>query len=255
MPVAQALSGMMSLTGEPGGEPVRVGNPSIDLGAAAYGAIGVLSSILKLQKTGRGSFIEVPLLDMSVYWNGYWLTYFAITGNMPEHLGSGHLGYSPHKAFKSRDGKYIFIATLSDSQWDKLRSLLEIKLGDDYDKMNYRIKHRSIVENEVGRAVAKLELDQAIRLLSKDVPCARVNTVSDVYHDPELNQRKVIAQTNFKDNKKVGIVLPPVGLSNRTSIGEAELKLPKVGEDTYGILNSLGYTKAQIKKLKDRKVI
>ena len=249
--VAQALSGMMSLTGEPGGEPVRIGNPSVDLGAAAYGTIGVLSSILERQKTGRGTFIEIPLLDMSVYWNGYWLTYFAITGNMPERLGSGHLGYSPHKTFKSRDGRYVFIATLSDAQWDKLRNLLKIDLGREYDKMAHRIRHRSIVEKEVEKAVSELDADQIIALLGNDVPCARVNTVSDVYYDPDLNRRNIIVNTNSGAGKKVGIVLPPLASVPAGS----EVKSPRVGEDTDSILKSLGYTRDQIEGFRARKVI
>ena len=126
--VAQAMSGMMSLTGEPNGEPVRVGNPSIDLGAAAYGTIAVLGAMLERRKSKKGKFIEISLLDMSVYWNGYWLTYFGMTNIVPRRLGSGHPGYSPHRVFRTKDNKHVLIATLSDAQWKKLSSLLKIKL-------------------------------------------------------------------------------------------------------------------------------
>ena len=85
--VAQAMSGMMSLTGEPNGPPVRIGNPSVSTGAAAYGAIRVLGALLERRRTGKGTFIEISLLDMSVYWNGYWLTYFGMTHKVPERYG------------------------------------------------------------------------------------------------------------------------------------------------------------------------
>ena len=105
--VAQVMSGTMSLTGEPNGEPVRVGNPSIDLGAAAYGTIEVLGAMLERRKSKKGKFIEISLLDMSVYWNGYWSTYFGMTSIIPQRLGSGHPGYSPHRVFRTRDNNWV----------------------------------------------------------------------------------------------------------------------------------------------------
>ncbi len=153
----------MSLTGEPDGEPVRVGNPSTDLGVAAYGTIQVLGAILERQRSNKGKFIEVSLLDMSVYWNGYWLTYFGMTGKLPQRLGSGHPGYAPHKVFKTRDGEWVFVATLSDQQWKKLSSLLEIDLDSKYDEMKFRIDHRVEVENAVHVAIAQRDCGVSAR--------------------------------------------------------------------------------------------
>ncbi len=171
--VAQALSGMMSLTGEADGEPARVGNPAIDLGAAAYGTIEVLGALLERPKTRKGKFIEISLLDMSVYWNGYWLTYFGMTGKLPVRLGSGHPGYSPHRVFATKDNKRFLIATLSDSQWKNLSRLLRLDLNNNYDKMGYRIEHRAETELAVQNAVSKLDSEELNQSLGFNGPLRR----------------------------------------------------------------------------------
>ena len=84
--VAQAMSGIMSLTGEPDGEPVRVGNPSTDLGSCRLWDDPSPRRDPRAAESNKGKFIEVSLLDMSVYWNGYWLTYFGMTGKLPQRL-------------------------------------------------------------------------------------------------------------------------------------------------------------------------
>jgi CoA:oxalate CoA-transferase len=266
--VAQALSGMMSLTGEPGGEPVRVGNPSVDLGAAAYGAVCVLASLIELGRTGLGAFVEIPLLDMSIYWNGYWLTYFGMTGNAPERLGSGHPGYSPHKVFRTKDGRHLFLAALSDSQWEKLRSMLNLSstLDDRFSSAQYRLKHRSEVEGEIARAISKLDLEEALELLDRDVPCAKVNTVPEVYNDDELNKRKVLVDARIEGGRTAKVVVPPIYLFHSGGERREEPLLPadhqcassgtpRVGQDTNRILTDLGYVEDEIEGLRARRVV
>ena len=247
--VAQAMSGIMSLTGEPDGEPVRVGNPSTDLGAAAYGAIQVLGAILERQRSKKGKFIEVSLLDMSVYWNGYWLTYFGMTGRNPERLGSSHLGYSPHKVFKTKDDKWVFIATLSDSQWTKLISLLGIKLDSSFNKMQYRLVHRSEVEGAIQDAVSQLDSDKLLEKLKTEVPSAKVRSIEEVYNDKELSEFGVLKKTFDPSKKNVRVARSPIGT------GRTQGNAHTVGEDTEKILKSLGYKTKEIKSFKQQEII
>jgi len=247
--VAQAMSGIMSLTGEPDGEPVRVGNPSTDLGASAYGAIQVLGAILERQRSKKGKFIEVSLLDMSVYWNGYWLTYFGMTGRNPERLGSGHLGYSPHKVFKTKDDKWVFIATLSDSQWMKLISLLGIKLDSAFNKMQYRLVHRSEVEGAIQDAVSQLDSDKLLEKLKTEVPSAKVRSIEEVYDDKELSEFGVLKKTFDPSKKNVRVARSPI------RAGRTQGNAHTVGEDTEKILKSLGYKAKEIKSFKQQEII
>jgi crotonobetainyl-CoA:carnitine CoA-transferase CaiB-like acyl-CoA transferase len=248
--VAQALSGMMALTGDQDGEPVRVGNPSIDLGAAAYGTIQVLSGLLERSRSAnrKGKFIEISLLDMSVYWNGYWLTYYGMTGRIPKRLGSGHAGYSPHRVFKTKDGKDIFIATLGDQQWRSLSALLKLDLDSSYDKMDYRISHRAETEKKIQDVVSKINSIDLIEILSSSVPCAEVRSVDEVYNEEELLNFGVLQGTiNIFDQKvnHVRISRSPVAKSSK-----AKLPAPELGQHDNAILRSIGYSNKEIRLFK-----
>jgi crotonobetainyl-CoA:carnitine CoA-transferase CaiB-like acyl-CoA transferase len=251
--VAQAMSGIMSLTGEPNSEPVRIGNPSTDLGAAAYGALQVLAALLERGKSNKGKFIQVSLLDMSVYWNGYWLTYYGMTGNMPQRLGSSHPGYSPHRVFKTKDDRWVFIATLSDGQWKKLSSLLSIELDKNYDTTKYRLMHRKEVENAVQSAVAELDRDELLSKLRLDVPSAEVRSIGDVYNDEELLDFGVLLNAIDPSKKKVRIARSPV--DHRRKENRRTMVVPELGQSTLSILKSLGYTSKVIEQLTKMGVI
>jgi len=250
--VAQALSGMMSLTGEADGEPARVGNPAIDLGAAAYGAVAVLSGILERQKTKKGKFIEISLLDMSVYWNGYWLTYFGMTGKEPERLGSGHPGYAPHRVFTTKDGKRFLIATLSDVQWRNLASLLGLSLDSSFDMMRYRINHRRETEQAVQSAVSKLSSEELIAKLGSSVPCAEVRSIDEVYSDGELQDLDILEDTTnlFKGDSLVRVARSPMHPRNAKKLKHALLSAPILGQDNETILTSIGYKAREIQAFK-----
>jgi len=245
--VAQALSGMMSLTGEANGEPARVGNPAIDLGAAAYGTIEVLGALLERPKTRRGKFIEISLLDMSVYWNGYWLTYFRMTGKLPARLGSGHPGYSPHRVFVTKDHKRFLIATLSDSQWKNLSTLLRLDLDSNYDRMGYRIEHRTETEQAVQNAVSKLDSEELVNLLGSTVPCAEVRSIDEVYNDQELSELGTLEETInlFKNDSLVRVARSPVKPRD-TRKSKVVLSAPRLGQDNESILKSIGYKSKEV---------
>jgi crotonobetainyl-CoA:carnitine CoA-transferase CaiB-like acyl-CoA transferase len=247
--VAQAMSGMMSLTGEPHREPLRIGNPAVDLGAAAYGTIEVLAALLERQRSGRGRFIEVSLLDMSVYWNGYWLTYYGVTRKIPERLGSGHLGYSPHRVFKTKDGRYVLIAALSDAQWKRLSQILGIVLGSAFDTMKYRLAHRVEVEKAVEDAVSKLDVSEALALLGESVPCAPVRSIAEVYDDEELCRFGVLREIR-DGGGVVRVAASPIHHERK-----GRLSAPELGRDTERVVGSLGYTRNQVRRFRGAGVI
>lgn len=255
--VAQAMSGMMSLTGEPHGEPLRVGNPSVDLGAAAYGTIEVLAAVLDRQRSGKGKFIEIPLLDMSVYWNGYWITYYGMTGKVPQRLGSSHLGYSPHRVFRSEDGKYFLIATLNDAEWKKLSETLGLSLGSEFAKMGHRLSHRAETEIAVQDAIAKLDSTEVLAKLGNVVPCAPVRSIDEIYEDDELYQAGVLRDITYRGSGKdhtVRIAMSPL-FAHRQPAKKNTIMAPELGEHTESILKWLGHTPSQVRRLRKQGVL
>ncbi|MDV3243635.1 MAG: CoA transferase [Nitrososphaerales archaeon] len=209
--IAQAEGGLMYVAKSEGGRPSRVGNPCVDLTAATFGAIGVLSALLA--KPRRAAFVEVPLYDVVVYWNGYWLPYIDINGVEPSQLGSSHPAFSPYGVFTTADG-FIFIGVLADPQWQKLTARLNLASPPRFSKMSERIAAREEVNSQVQAAVGRRTNSELLNLLGEDVPCARVSSLMDVYRDAELRMRKVV-RTVRHEGRSVSVALPPVGGSRR----------------------------------------
>ncbi|MDG6898288.1 MAG: CoA transferase [Nitrososphaerota archaeon] len=204
--IAQAEGGLMHVVRAEDGTPSRVGNPCVDLAAATFGAVGVLAALL--QKPRRAAHIEVPLYDVVVYWNGYWLPYIDIHGQEPSHLGSSHPGFSPYGVFRAQDG-FVFIGVLSDAQWEKLVNKLGIKSDARYSDATERISDRDAVNSMVAEAVGKSQADRLLSELGDEVPCARVSSLMDIYANPELRERGVL-RTVMGDGKSYHIALPPL---------------------------------------------
>lgn len=261
--VAQAMSGTMALTGEQGGEPVRIGNPSVDLGAAAYGTIEILSAALQREKSKKGKFIEVSLLDVSVYWNGYWLTYFGMTKKVPQRLGSGHPSFTPYGVFKSKDHKHVFVATLSDRHWENLSSLLDIKAHPNFELIKYRLSHRAKTDQIVQKAISRFTRAEVLKKLGLYVPCAPVRSIDDVYKDRELNGSGVITDIKnpFQLYGEDTVRVAPFPVNHELPPGNRKFKkrsppsVPQIGEDNDNILKSIGYDQREIEQLRMSKVL
>jgi len=198
--IAQAEGGLMYVSGG-GGKPSRVGSPCVDLSAAAFGAIGVLSTML--ERPRKAAFIEVPLYDLVVYWNGYWLPYIDAYGEEPTHLGTSHPGFSPYGVFTTKDG-YVFIGVLTDAQWQKLVLKLGLSSRPALRDATARIAGREEVNAMVQKAVNSMGTSEMLSLLGEEVPCARVNSLMDLYKDVELRRRGVVRKV-----EGASVALPP----------------------------------------------
>jgi len=254
--VAQALGGTMSMTGQPGGPPCRFGNSATDLGAGIYGAFAILMALIQREKTGKGQKIETALYDTAVYWNGYWITYYDLFKKVPQPLGSGHYAWCPYKAFKCKDGKWVFIGVTADRHWQAFCKVmgLEGAANDPRFKTNAdRVYHREIVERMVEEVVSKMTRDEvAEKLHAARVPCAPVRTIDEVANDPDLINRGVIVEIEADGDKKAKVVVPPVTfVGYRIKIG----RTPKLGEHTEEVLKLIGYSKDEIEELRKKGVI
>lgn len=230
--IAQAEGGLMYVAGE-GGRPSRVGNPCVDLSAAAFGAVGILSSMLA--KPRKAAFIEIPLLDVVVYWNGYWLPYIDLHGQEPSQLGTSHPGFSPYGVFTTKDG-FAFIGVLTDSQWQKLVAKLGLPSQTEFNDMKARILVRDQINRMVQKKVRALTTADLLALLGEEVPCARASSLMNIYQDEELRRRGVVRKEKNED-RQVSIALPPF---LRNLVPEGELTGPRrVGEDNEVIQDGL----------------
>ncbi len=124
--IAQAMGGIMSATGEENRPPIKYGVPIADIGAGMYAALAILTALINREKTGKGTYIDVSLLDVQVSWLTNLAAYYFGTGKNPKPLGSAHPQIAPYQAFKAKDG-YFVLAVGSDRLWINLCNTLKLK--------------------------------------------------------------------------------------------------------------------------------
>src|SRR5207249_3465055 len=153
----QAFSGIMSITGEPGGQPVRSAVSFLDLTTGILCALGVSAAIMQRERTGLGQRVDGSLLETAVGLLAYHAEGYLLAGVVPKALGSGHPSLSPYRNFKCRDGQWVFIAAANDRFWLKLTRALELDwMATDprFAANRHRVANRTELEAIVENAIA-----------------------------------------------------------------------------------------------------
>ncbi|MDG6934755.1 MAG: CoA transferase [Nitrososphaerota archaeon] len=247
--IAQAEAGLMYVTMS-GGEsrPTRVGNPCVDLSAAAFGVIGILSALLDGKK--HASYIEVPLFDFVAFWNSYWLPYIQISGKQPSNLGTEHPGYSPYGVYRCSDG-FVFIGVLNDKHWERLVERLGLqKELSPKTKTHERIAARSTIDSIIERAVERIPRRSVIAALGDAVPCAEVRDLESLLQSEELKGNERFVNVMSDGAGKVNVFLPPIGVT-----ASKNMRVPRQGEHTEKILKRLGYSGKDIHIMLENRVV
>src|SRR5206468_4041334 len=166
----QAFSGIMSITGEPGGQPVRAGVSFLDLSTGMLCALGVSAAVLQREKTGLGQRVDGSLLETAVSLLAFHAEGYLLTGAIPKALGSGHPSLSPYRNFRCKDGQWIFIAAANDRFWGRLAPALGLtELGGDprFAKNVDRVKHRAELEAILERTIVGMEREPLLKTLEE----------------------------------------------------------------------------------------
>src|SRR6266403_896655 len=177
----QAFSGIMSITGEPEGQPVRAGVSFLDLSTGILCALGVCSALIQREKTGLGQRVDGSLLETAVSLLAFHAEGYLLTGLVPKALGSSHPSLSPYRNFKCKDGQWIFIAAANDRFWQKLAralGLADLATDPRFSDNQQRVTHRAELEGLLERVIGEREREGLLKLLAEaDVPATPVNTV------------------------------------------------------------------------------
>ncbi len=253
--IAQGMSGLMSITGEPdGGEPVKVGTPVCDMGAGMYGALGIVSALFSRQHTGRGQHVEATLLDTPISWLTWRAAEWWGTGEVPGPQGSGHGAY---RAFKCGDGRWINIGPSARLWGATCRTLGAPELIDDprFATAHARNEHRAELAELIQTAFARRPAHEWIDALqAAGVPTGPIKTVPEVLDDdPHVRARDMVVEVEHPIIGRMKTLGVPVKLSETP--GAVTRAAPTLGQHTDEILAELGYAPDEIAHLRAGKVV
>ena len=252
----QAYSGLMSLTGDPDGSPLRIGFSLVDLftGMMAYGTI--LTALRQRDQTGKGQWVESALLDGQVAALSYHATGFMGTGVEPRRMGSGHPSLVPYQSFSSSDGQFI-IGCANQGLWERMCAAIgqDGMLEDPrYTTNTDRVEHRAECVGELNVVFAQNTTEHWVGLIVKaGVPCGPINTVSDVVSNPQVLARNMIAQVEHPKIPNLKFPNSPLKLTD--SPATIRRVPPLLGQHSEEILAEAGYSPEKIADLKERRVI
>ena len=227
----QGLSGIMDVTGEPDGEPQKIGVAFADLFTGLYGVIGIQAALAQRQTSGRGQHVDMALLDcMTSVLANQALNYLA-SGTSPTRLGNAHPNIAPYQTFPSRDG-HLIVACGNDAQFERLVEVLQLPmLARDarFSNNELRVAHRQELEVLLSERTQEFAKDDLIERLTKAaVPAGPINTIADAFADPQIKHRGIQIEIDG---------VPSVRTPIRFSDAELTLDLPspKLGEHTEAV--------------------
>jgi crotonobetainyl-CoA:carnitine CoA-transferase CaiB-like acyl-CoA transferase len=253
----QAFSGIMSITGEPDGAPLRAGVSFLDLTTGIFCAFGIVNALLHRVRTGVGQRVDGSLLETAVTLLNYHAEGYLLTGAIPKALGSSHPSLSPYRTFRCRDGQWIFIAGANDRFWQRLAPALGLApmATDPRFAVNIeRVKNRRELEAALEEAIGKQDREPLLKILEDaGVPATPVNTVDQVMNDPQTAARAMIERVVHPRLGEIPVVGTPVKFSRmRAGVRRAA---PLLGQHTDEILAEHGYTPTEIAALRAKKVV
>ncbi len=256
--IVQAMSGGMSLTGEPDGHSVRSGVPLGDLSAGMYGVIGVLAALHEQQNTGKGQHVDVAMLDCQISMLSYQAAYYLTSGAVPGRQGRGHDSIPTYRSFTCGDGSDVVITANTERMWQSLCDVIgQSQLVDDprFRLIDMRYQNRkelwSLIETELSTAPA----DQWVeKLLAAGIPAAVVATLDRSLSDPQVVHRNMVLEMIAPGGEKLRVPGNPVKFLNE-EISECRYP-PALGADEDLVLREVvGISQERIRELRSAGVI
>ena len=249
--IAQGLSGIMSVTGTPGGPPVKAGPPLTDLGAGLFATIGVLGALHHRAQSGRGQHVDTSLVDAGLALSVWEVTDYVTTGNIPGPIGSAHRLTAPYQAVQCADG-HLTIGAANDRNFAKLTTVLghpEWAADPRFVTNHLRVQHRTelaaLIEEITGTAPVAAWLE---RLDAAGIPCGPILNYEQALSTPQAIAREMVAEVDHPILGRLKTVGTPIKMSE-TPLNPGR-RAPMLGEHTDEVLANAGYSGDEIEQLR-----
>lgn len=252
--MAQAASGLMSITGEPAGPPMKTGGALSDMIAGTYAALGILAALQERGRTGRGQSVDVAMVDclFSMMMDEPLERYGEL--GLALRQGNRIMRFSPFNAYAARDG-WVAIGAVTREDWEALSRAIghaELAAHSDFGRVEWRIVHNDEVDRIVGAWTReRCVQDIVARLRAADVPCAEVRTPQEALDSPQLRARGMVQALLAPDGRDTGICAANLPIKLNRSTAGHERPAPAPGADTAALLRErLGLDEGELARLR-----
>jgi len=245
--IAPRVSGIMSITGEPGGAAVKAGVPLTDLGAGLFALVGILAALHSRHRTGRGQHVDTSLVDAGVALSVWEATEYFAGAGIPKALGSAHRMNAPYQAIRCADG-YITIGAANERLFHRLCDVLghpEWTALPDFADNASRVRHREqLAERIEAIMVGQSRQHWLARLEANDIPSGPINDYAHVFADPQVTARDMVVEVEHPTLGRLKTLGSPIKMSGTPPV--VTRRAPMLGEHTIDVLREAGFSMEEI---------
>lgn len=248
--IAQGVSGIMGITGEPGGPPVKAGSPLTDINAGILAALGIVSAYVHRLKTGQGQFVDTSLMEAGIH-QTFWQSaiYFA-TGVSPGPTGSAHVLAAPYQAFPTADG-WINIGGANQSNWERIATLVgapELIADPRFETNTARMANREELARLLGGHLkARTTNEWLADFDAARIPAGPINSIGEMAADPQTLAREMVVELDHPKAGRTRTLGLPIKLSDTP--GSVRRPAPMLGQHTREVLLEHGFSDAEVDAL------
>lgn len=238
--IVQGMGGIMGITGEPDGAPMRVGVAIADICAGMFAAYGILAALRVRERTGAGQWVDAAMLDGQVAWMTYMAANYFASGENPPRVGSAHLNLVPYQPFPTRDG-FVNVAVGSEGLWHKFCEALAIPIAGDprFATNADRVANRAVLLDLLFPVFARRTTAEWVeRLLRSGVPAGPIYRMSEVMEDAQVRDRAMVVEVEHPKAGRVRVNGVPLKFSETP--GGVVSPPPMLGEHSEMVLRELG---------------
>ncbi|MEL0106551.1 MAG: CaiB/BaiF CoA transferase family protein [Rhodospirillales bacterium] len=254
--IAQGMAGLMSITGEPGRGPMRVGIPIADLCSGIFCSYGILLAIIEREKSGKGQWVNTSLLQSLIFMLDFQAARWLVNQEIPGQAGNNHPQSMPTGVFKTKDG-HMNLGVAGDVIWARFCKEVDKEVWIDDPKYvdgASRDKNRDQLCDDLNELFSENTTEYWLkRLNDASIPCGAINTIDQVFAEPQVEHLKI--RETVKSEAMGDIELVPQPIRMNRSKSALKVAPPERGENTDEILSGLGFSEEQLAELRSRNVI